>query len=183
MTRAASWSLAAAADVHQGGLWEFPGGKLEPGEHPTEAWPGSCAEELGVQVLACRPLIRVHHDYGDRHVLLDVHRVTDFAGAPVVARGSPWPGSPRRPWTPAFPAADRPIIAALRLPQLYLITGPRPSEPADFLSRLGAALARGIRLVQLRAHRLARPPTPPGRRRLRPVRGRRGQAAAQSAPP
>ena len=54
----------------------------------------------------------------------------------------------------AFPAADRPIIAALRLPQLLLITGPDPSEPADFLSRLGAALARGIRLVQLRAHQL-----------------------------
>ena len=54
----------------------------------------------------------------------------------------------------AFPAADRPIITALRLPPLYLITGPDPTTPDAFLIRLAAALGRGVRLVQLRAHGL-----------------------------
>jgi 8-oxo-dGTP diphosphatase len=53
-----------------------------------------------------------------------------------------------------FPAADRPIIAALRLPALYLITGSDPHDPVAFLARLSRALEGGIRLVQLRAHRL-----------------------------
>jgi 8-oxo-dGTP diphosphatase len=53
-----------------------------------------------------------------------------------------------------FPAADRPIITALRLPARYLITGPDPNDRHDFLTRLGQALAQGLRVVQLRAHEL-----------------------------
>ena len=141
------------AGVHQGGLWEFPGGKLEPGEDPTDGLTRELSEELGVQVRACRPLIRVHHDYGDRHVLLDVYRVTEFSGEPVGREGQPLAWLAPEVMDPAvFPAADRPIIAALRLPQLYLITGPDPAHPVQFLRRLGAALDRGVRLVQLRAH-------------------------------
>ena len=71
-----------AADTHQGGLWEFPGGKLESGETPERGLDRELFEELGVRVLSSRPLIRVHHDYGDRHVLLDVHMISAFAGEP-----------------------------------------------------------------------------------------------------
>jgi 8-oxo-dGTP diphosphatase len=141
--------------VHQGGLWEFPGGKLEPGEDPEQGLARELAEELGVRVLASRPLIRIHHDYGDRHILLDVRRVSRYEGVPQGLEGQPLAWLDPESMDPkAFPAADRPIITALRLPTLLLITGPDPQLPEAFLSRLEAALAGGIRLVQLRAHAL-----------------------------
>jgi 8-oxo-dGTP diphosphatase len=141
--------------AHQGGLWEFPGGKLEPGETPRQGLARELYEELGIRVLAQRPLIRVRHDYGDRRVLLDVHRVSAYEGEPQGREGQPldWV-SPMAMRPELFPAADRPIISALRLPALYLITGPDPRDPGCFLTRLAAALQTGVRLVQLRAHAL-----------------------------
>ncbi len=141
--------------VHQGGLWEFPGGKLEPGEQPEAALARELREELGVVVRAARPLIRVHHDYSDRHVLLEVFLVTAFAGQPRGLEGQPldWV-APQDMQAERFPAADKPIIDALRLPPRYLITGADPHDPTHFLCRLQAALERGITLVQLRAHDL-----------------------------
>jgi 8-oxo-dGTP diphosphatase len=142
-------------NVHQGGLWEFPGGKVEAGETPVEGLVRELNEELGIRVLSLRPLIRVHYDYADRRILLHVHRVSAFAGTPYGREGQ------RIAWVDpddmdpgTFPAADRPVIAALRLPELFLITGEDPGRPARFLDRLSATLAQGIRLVQLRAHPL-----------------------------
>jgi 8-oxo-dGTP diphosphatase len=141
--------------AHQGGLWEFPGGKLEPGETPRQGLERELAEELGIRLLKSRPLIRIHHDYGDRRVLLDVHRVTAYAGTPVGQEGQPLDWRHPVDMDPAdFPAADRPIITALRLPSLYLITGADPLAPPAFLSRLARALDAGVGLVQLRAHGL-----------------------------
>ncbi len=141
--------------VHQGGRWEFPGGKLEPGETPAAALARELNEKIGVRVLSSRPLIRVHHDYGDRHVLLDVHCVTGYAGDPQGREGQPiaWV-HPDAMDPAAFPAADRPIILALRLLECYLSTGADPRAPDRFMDRLDRALARGVRLVQLRAHDL-----------------------------
>ncbi|MEA3278815.1 MAG: Nudix family hydrolase [Pseudomonadota bacterium] len=142
--------------VHQGGLWEFPGGKLEPGESPEQGLTRELAEELGIRVLGSRPLIRVHHDYGDRRVLLDVRRVESFAGEPHGREGQSLAWQHPDAMNPtAFPAADRPIITALRLPNLYLITGPDPRQPDSFLFCLNRALEGGVRLVQLRAHGLS----------------------------
>jgi 8-oxo-dGTP diphosphatase len=142
--------------VHQGGLWEFPGGKLEPGESLAEGLARELWEELGVRVLATRPLIRIHHDYGDRHILLDVHRVTAYAGEPAGRESQPLAWLAPDSMDPvAFPAADRPIISALRLPSLHLITGADPAKPDLFLRRLSTALGQGVRLVQLRAHGLS----------------------------
>ena len=144
------------AGVHQGGLWEFPGGKLEPGESVRSALARELREELGIAVRAARPLIRVHHDYGDRHVLLDVFLVTEYAGTPSGIEGQPmtWQ-APAAMDAERFPAADRPIIDALRLPERYLITGAEPRDEAAFLHRLAAALQTGVQLVQLRRHDLA----------------------------
>jgi 8-oxo-dGTP diphosphatase len=141
--------------VHQGGLWEFPGGKLEPGEPVRAALARELREELGVEVRAARPLIRVHHDYGDRHVLLDVFLVTDYAGTPCGLEEQPLDWVAPSAMDPGrFPAADRPIIDALRLPERYLITGTEPGDEQAFLLRLRAALAADVALVQLRRHDL-----------------------------
>lgn len=143
------------AGVHQGGLWEFPGGKLEPGEPARTALARELREELGIEVRAARPLIRVHHDYGDRHVLLEVFLVTGFTGTPQGLEGQPldWV-APQAMDAARFPAADKPIIDALRLPARYLITGADPQDPDQFLQRLRDSLRAGIELVQLRAHGL-----------------------------
>ncbi len=144
-----------AENSHQGGLWEFPGGKLEAGETAVTALCRELEEELGIQPLMSEPLIRVRHDYGDRHLLLDFYRVAAYRGEPRGLEGQPlqWL-SPADLQAEHFPAADRPVITALQLPQRYLITGRDAERPGPFLGRLSLAIERGIQLVQLRAHRL-----------------------------
>lgn len=143
------------AAAHQGGLWEFPGGKVASEEPAARALERELREELGVAVQAARPLICVVHDYADRSVLLDVWRVVAWSGEPRGLEGQAiaWV-SPERLDERAFPAADVPIIAAVRLPSLYLVT-PEPEEDTRrFLKQLEACLEDGIRLVQLRARSL-----------------------------
>jgi 8-oxo-dGTP diphosphatase len=137
--------------AHQGGMWEFPGGKLEAGETTESALRRELKEEVGINVISTRPLIRVHHDYPDRKVLLDVWRVEKFSG-----KAAGHEGQPIR-WVIAgelsryrFPAANTPIIKAVSLPDRYLIT-PEPDADVDnFLVHLDAAVRRGVTLVQLR---------------------------------
>ncbi len=142
--------------VHQGGLWEFPGGKIEAGEEVRSALDRELAEELGIVVRGARPLIRIRHDYPDRSVLLDVWRVDVFEGEPHGREGQrlEWVASEALPER-AMPAADVPIVNAVRLPATYLITGEPDAGPQGFLAQLDAALARGVRLVQLRAKTLS----------------------------
>ncbi len=140
--------------LHQGGLWEFPGGKVEAGESVIQALARELWEELGITPSMFRPLIRVHHDYGDRAVLLDVWRVGRYQGAPRGREGqvTEWVSvaqlSQRN-----FPPANAPVIKALQLPSCYLIT-PEPGDPGRFLGRLQRAIDQGVTLVQLRAKTL-----------------------------
>jgi len=141
-----------AEESHQGGLWEFPGGKLEPGESLSRALKREIREELGIEVGAHQPLITVNHDYTDRRVRMEVHQVLDYRGIPTGLEGQPlaWV-SPSELGRYPMPAADRPICNALRLPETYMITGDDPGDPERFLARLAEALDRGVSLVQLRA--------------------------------
>ena len=148
------------AHVHQGGLWEFPGGKLEPGESAERALRRELHEELGISVQAARPLIRVLHNYPDKAVLLDVWRVDAFTGTALGCEGQ------AIEWVSVaalgeyqFPAANTPIIKAVSLPDRYLVT-PEPGvdpgvDQANFLRALEVALGRGVSLVQLRAKQLS----------------------------
>ncbi|WP_156303102.1 8-oxo-dGTP diphosphatase MutT, partial [Methylogaea oryzae] len=110
--------------THLGGLWEFPGGKLEAGENAERALARELAEEIGIRVLTCRPLIKLRHSYPERQVLLDVWRVDAFDGAPHGRENQPvaWV-SPDELGNYAFPDGNRPIVAAVRLPDRYAILG------------------------------------------------------------
>ena len=137
-------------DKHQGGLWEFPGGKVEAAESVEAALARELQEELGIVVTAAQPLIQVRHDYPDKQVLLDVWEVQAFTGEPHGAEGQPLTWATADQLTDfSFPAANQPIVTAARLPQRYLIT-PDGIAPQRLLDGLARALDNGIRLIQLR---------------------------------
>ncbi|MDZ7735356.1 MAG: Nudix family hydrolase [Gammaproteobacteria bacterium] len=142
-------------DLHQGGLWEFPGGKVEAGENVREALARELYEELKLAVTRARPLIRIHYQYPEYPVLLDVWRVEDWDGEPFGREGQPIE------WVPAesldersFPPANRAIISAVQLPPVYLITPDLGTPYDEFLHQAEACLRAGTRLIQLRCRRL-----------------------------
>lgn len=140
--------------LHQGGLWEFPGGKVEADETVYDALARELKEELGIQVTAAKPLIRIPYDYPDRKVLLDIMRVTAFENEPHGAEGQDIAWVERDALQDyEFPAANGPIVTAARLPHRYLIT-PEPGDATSwpaFLTQLEHVMENGIRLVQFRA--------------------------------
>ncbi len=74
---------------HQGGLWEFPGGKIEPSESLAEAIQRECYEELDILPTKIEPLTVIEHDYTDKSVRLEVCLITDYLGVPVGKEGQP----------------------------------------------------------------------------------------------
>jgi len=137
--------------VHQGGRWEFPGGKIEPGEDVMTALKRELNEELDIVVQQASPLIRIHHDYSDRSVLLDVWRVREFSGKAYGRENQPleWVAVDQLS-TFNFPEANRPIIKALQLPGVYLITKSEINDTSLYFKKLETALRAGIKLIQFR---------------------------------
>lgn len=103
-------------DSDQGGLWEFPGGKIELGELPEEALCRELHEELGLRVTQAAPLMSVWHDYRDYQVMLHVFIVDDFKGVPVSREGQAfdWYDSQQLRLL-ALPSANEAIVAALEV--------------------------------------------------------------------
>ncbi len=103
-----------ARDAHQGGLWEFPGGKLEPGESVQQALARELSEELGLRVRVAVPLLKVAHDYSDKSVLLDVWQVEQFEGEASGREGQPLRWVPMQALLDyTFPEANLPIVETL----------------------------------------------------------------------
>ncbi|GGW94137.1 8-oxo-dGTP diphosphatase MutT [Alteromonas halophila] len=100
---------------HQGGKWEFPGGKVDEGETVAEALSRELAEEVGITVTGSEPLTVIRHAYPDKQVVLDVHKVTAFDGEPHGKEGQQSRWQTMDALKPDdFPAANREIIAALQ---------------------------------------------------------------------
>ena len=116
--------VARRADhLHQGGLWEFPGGKVESGETVRDALQRELVEELAIHVVASEPMLTITHDYNDKAVLLDVWWVASFQGEPHGREGQPlrWVDVAELKQLP-FPAANVPIIAAVEQKLLLINT-------------------------------------------------------------
>jgi 8-oxo-dGTP diphosphatase len=104
---------------HMAGGWEFPGGKLEPGEERMVGLERELGEELGISLIGTpRPLIRVRHAYPSREVLLDIWVVKRYSGEARGLDGQAlrWCTQDELEAAELLPA-DRPIVRALRLPE------------------------------------------------------------------
>lgn len=100
--------------LHQGGKWEFPGGKVENNETTSQALIRELQEEVNITVSDTTPLMTIAHDYPDKQVLLDIHIVKTFSGEPSGLEGQ------KVEWADLhklqhydFPAANAPIIDKL----------------------------------------------------------------------
>lgn len=103
-----------ADDLHQGGKWEFPGGKREANESIEQALTRELFEEVGIQVTEQSEFMLIEHDYGDKKVRLDVRLVKAFSGQASHQEGqlSQWVEIPKLAQF-TFPQANQSIIDKL----------------------------------------------------------------------
>ena len=138
------------------GLWEFPGGKREPGESPEVALQRELLEELGIEAQIGARVIAVPQIYPSKRLRLDVHEISSWQGQARGIEGQAllWV-PPEKLSRYAMPPADRPVVAALLQPDQYLVTPDARDDDAGWLAGLDHALAAGIRRVQLRSPAVA----------------------------
>ncbi len=101
-------------DQHQGNLWEFPGGKLEPDESQADALARELFEEINLVVVGSQHRCSLEHRYSDKHVQLHFWDVTTFTGEPKGCEGQ------ELRWVSltelsayAFPAANQAVVDQL----------------------------------------------------------------------
>ena len=134
------------AGKHLAGGWEFPGGKLEPGEERLAGLARELREELGItHVMTPRPLIRVRHAYPSREVLLDIWVVRRYSGDPEGLDGQAlrWCTEEGLATVDLLPA-DKPIVAALRLPERLMALSSPYYDILDLTSVVRTNVRAGI---------------------------------------
>jgi 8-oxo-dGTP diphosphatase len=133
------------------GYWEFPGGKIEPGETPYHALVRELREELGITVTTAYPWLTRVYAYPHATVRLNFFRVTAWGGElhPHEGQQFAWQHLPDVTVAPVLPA-NAPVFRALSLPDLYAISNVAELGEQEFMRRLEAALHHGLKLLQLR---------------------------------
>ena len=143
------------------GYWEFPGGKVEPGEPAEQALQRELHEELGILVTrACRWITR-EYIYPHAHVRLQFFRVLSWEGDLHSREGQAfaWQRASAIDVGPVLPA-NGPILRGLALPPVLAITDASLRGERELLDRLDVALEHGLRMVMVREKEMA----PEGRR-------------------
>ncbi|MCB1957992.1 MAG: Nudix family hydrolase [Rhodocyclaceae bacterium] len=138
------------------GYWEFPGGKVEPGEDARAALVRELDEELGIRAAACWPWLVREFDYEHAHVRLNFFEVPEWTGEinDHVHSALSWQRADALTVDPMLPA-NAPVLKALRLPRRMGVTQASSVGVAAQLAQLEGALAGGLRLVQVREPQLA----------------------------
>ena len=141
-------------DAHQGGLWEFPGGKFEAAENASQALNRELSEELNIKPQSSSPLIICNHSYSDIDVQLHVRVVHEFEGTAIGREGQ------SLKWVALhelndyeFPAANKPILAAIKLRRQYAIVGGKSAQ--EVLLELDNIAKQHFSLVQIRVKDLS----------------------------
>jgi 8-oxo-dGTP diphosphatase len=133
------------------GYWEFPGGKIEPGEPVPEALRREIREELGIEIERAYPWITRVFVYPHAKVRLHFYRVYAWRGEPraLEHQAIAWQRPDAIELDPLLPA-NGPVLRSLMLPAEYAITRAGELGVEVFLSKLGARLQDGLKLIQVR---------------------------------
>jgi 8-oxo-dGTP diphosphatase len=145
------------ADKIWAGYWEFPGGKVEPGETAREALVRELREELGIAVQTAYPWLTRLFTYPHATVRLTFFRVTAWTGELHAheAQQFAWQQPGEANAEPLLPA-NAPVLRALALPTLYGISNVAELGLERFMASLQTRLDGGLKLIQLRERSLPR---------------------------
>jgi len=133
------------------GYWEFPGGKVEPGEPAAQALARELREELGIAVLRAYPWITRVFTYPHATVRLRFYRVFHWKHQPHPREDQAiaWQRLDAPMAAPMLPA-NAPVLASLALPWEYAVTNAAQLGTAQMLALLGRRLGQGLKLLQIR---------------------------------
>jgi 8-oxo-dGTP diphosphatase len=133
------------------GYWEFPGGKVEPGEQAAAALARELHEELGIEVHTAYPWLTRVFTYSHATVRLNFFRVTRWHGEPHPKEDQAiaWQEPGTAMAQPMLPA-NAPVLASLALPSEYAITDAATLGTAVMLDKLQQRLEQGLKLLQVR---------------------------------